>query len=119
GTAFQKGPATGDLLAKLEIANATGPGVASSEIEGDEPRGTLTSPAFTIERDFIAFSICGGDYERHCCLNLLVDGKIVRSATGRNHDHLKAASWNVAKLCGKQARIEIVDQAGGQWGHIN
>ena len=45
GTAFQKGPITGDTLAKLEIENAVGP-VASSEVDGDQPTGTLTSPSF-------------------------------------------------------------------------
>ena len=83
GTAFQKGPASGDLIRTLEIENAVGGGVASSEIEGDGPTGTLTSPAFKLERTFISFLIGGGNYEHHTCLNLLVGGKVVRSATGR------------------------------------
>ena len=66
GNAFSKGPASGDLIEKLEIRDApTGP-VASSEIDGDAPRGFFTSPVFTIDRNYLAFSICGGDYERHC-----------------------------------------------------
>ncbi|MCW1884363.1 glycoside hydrolase family 32 protein [Luteolibacter flavescens] len=119
GTAFEKSPATGDLIETLEIRNAPDGPVATSEIDGDGPRGFLSSPAFTIDRNFIAFSICGGDYEKHCCMNLIVDGKIVRSATGRNHDRLTPASWDVSAFRGKEARIEIVDQASGQWGHIN
>ena len=50
GTAFQKGSASGDLLTKLEIENAGGASVASSEIEGDQPMGTLTSPDFAISK---------------------------------------------------------------------
>lgn len=119
GTAFRKGPASGDLLTKLEIENASGTGVASSEIEGDAPQGTLTSPKFKIERSYISFRIAGGDYERHACLNLLVGGKIVRSATGWNSDRLVAASWDVRPFAGQQAQIQIVDEAGGSWGHIN
>jgi fructan beta-fructosidase len=119
GTAFQKGTASGDLLTKLEIESASGAGVASSEIEGDGPQGTLTSPRFKIERSYISFLIAGGDYERHACLNLFVGGKIVRSATGWNSDRLIAQSWDVRPWAGQQAQIQIVDEASGGWGHIN
>ncbi|MGE5607899.1 MAG: hypothetical protein ACM359_01475 [Bacillota bacterium] len=83
GEAFKPGPVSGDMLTKLEIENATdGWAVASSEVHGDGPTGTLTSPPFKVERKFIAFTIAGGNYERHTCINLLIDGRIVRSATG-------------------------------------
>jgi fructan beta-fructosidase len=119
GTAFQKGPASGELLPKLEIENATGLGVASSEIEGDRPTGTLTSPEFKIERKFIAFRIGGGPYETHTCLNLQINGKVVKSATGRRSDRLAPESWDVSKYLGQTARIQIVDEASGGWGHLN
>jgi fructan beta-fructosidase len=119
GTAFDKSPATGNQIETLEIRDAPGGPVATSEMEGDSPRGTLTSPTFTIDRNYLAFSICGGDYEKHCCMNLIVDGKVVRSATGRNHDRLTPASWDVSSLRGKEAKIELVDRASGQWGHLN
>jgi hypothetical protein len=45
GEAF--GPASGDMLTKLQIENAAdGWAVASSEVRGDSPTGTLTSPEF-------------------------------------------------------------------------
>jgi fructan beta-fructosidase len=71
GTAFQKGPASGELLNSLEIQNAADSAVASSEIEGDGPMGTLTSPEFKISRRYIAFRIGGGNYEFSTCLHLL------------------------------------------------
>ncbi|MES2571961.1 MAG: glycoside hydrolase family 32 protein [Verrucomicrobiota bacterium] len=119
GTAFRKGTASGDLLSKLEIENARGSVVLSSEIEGDAPTGTLTSPAFTIQLPYLSFRIAGGDYEQSTCLNLLVDGKVVRSATGWNSDRLTPASWDVRSFAGKEARIQVVDEASGQWGHLN
>lgn len=120
GNAFEGGPARGEVIKNLEITNAgDGELVITSEMRGDEPRGTLSSPEFAISRDFISYSICGGDFERHTCMNLVIDGKIVRSATGRNHEHLTAASWDVRELRGKRARIEVVDRASGRWGHIN
>src|SRR5258708_15763637 len=68
GTAFEKGPASDGLLPKLEIENAPDNRVASSEIDGDGPQGTLASPEFKIARKYISFLIGGGDYERHTCL---------------------------------------------------
>src|ERR1035438_7809423 len=119
GTAFNLGPAADGLLAKLEIENARDNRVASSEMEGDGPTGTLTSPEFKIARKYISFLIGGGDYERDTCLNLLVNGTIVKSATGWKSDRLAPASWDVRKFMGQTAQVQIVDEASGDWGHIN
>ena len=120
GTAFRPGPVAGDILRVLEIENAPDrAAVASSEVDGDGPTGTLTSPEFTIGRKFIAFTIGGGNYERHTCVDLLVDGKVVRSATGWRSDRLTPAYWDVTDLAGRTARIRLVDRASGDWGHIN
>lgn len=119
GEAFGKSPAMGSLLTKLEIENASGQGVASSETEGDGPQGTLTSPEFKIERRYLSFLIGGGDYEHSTCLELLIDGKVVRSATGRNSDRLASASWDLAAFSGRMATIRLADRASGRWGHLN
>lgn len=118
GDAFTPGPATSDLFVKLEIVGARGDRVLTSEVEGDRPRGALTSTPFKIERNFISFLIGGGDYERSTCLDLIVDGQIVRSATGRRSDHLAAQSWDVRRWRGKEAQVRLVDEASGDWGHI-
>jgi fructan beta-fructosidase len=119
GTAFGPGPAANAQLAKLGIENARDNRVASSEPTGDGPTGTLTSPGFKIARKYISFLISGGDYERDTCLNLLIGGKIVKSATGWRSDRLAPASWDVSRWLGQKAQIQIVDAAGGDWGHIN
>ena len=120
GEAFKPGPVAGDTLTKLEIENAPDDwSVASSEVHGDGPTGTLTSPEFKVERKFIAFTIAGGNYERHTCMNLLIDGKIVRSATGWRSDRLMPQSWDVAEFAGRTARVQLVDHASGDWGHVN
>jgi len=119
GTAFLRGPAAGDVLTKLEIVNSSARSVISSEIDGDGPMGTLTSPAFRITQPYLSFRIGGGDYERHACINLVIDGRIVKSATGRNSDRLTPTSWEVRGFMGRSAMVRIVDEAGGQWGHIN
>jgi fructan beta-fructosidase len=119
GTAFGSGPASGSLLPKLEIESAPDGAAASSEIEGDTPTGTLTSPTFKIQRKYISFLVAGGDYERDTCVNLLVGGKVVRSATGWRSDRLVPVSWDVSSWAGQTAQVQLVDHATGDWGHIN
>ena len=119
GTAFRLGPAGGELLPKLEIENASDNQVASSEIENDGPTGTLTSPEFKIVRKYISFRISGGDYEHDTCLNLLINGKVTKSATGWRSNRLVPGSWEVGQFRGQKAQVQLVDQASGDWGHIN
>ena len=119
GTAFNSGLAASAQFAKLGIENARDNQVVSSEIAGDEPTGTLTSPEFKITRKYISFLISGGDYERDTCINLLINGQIVKSATGWRSNHLVPASWDVSRWHGQKAQIQIVDAASGDWGHIN
>lgn len=119
GTAFNSGPVSKEMLARLEIENSVDDAVASSEVDGDGPMGTLTSPEFEIARKYIAFRIAGGDYERDTCLNLIVGGEIVKSATGWRSDRLTPMAWEVRRFLGRTATIQIVDAAKGDWGHIN
>ncbi len=119
GTAFNAGPASDGLLPKLQIENARDNQVASSEIDGDAPTGTLTSPRFKIARNYISFLISGGDDEHDTCLNLLIHGIVVRSATGWRSDRLVPASWDVRRFLGQIAQVQLVDAASGDWGHIN
>ena len=119
GTAFGPGPARGDLPRQLEVEDWRGQGIASSEREGDGPTGTLTSPTFKIARRYISLLIAGGNYEHHTCVNLLMGGKVVRSATGWNSDRLIPVTWDVGQWQGQMGQIELVDNASGDWGHVN
>ena len=51
-------------------------------------------------------------------VELVVDGKVVRTATGRNLEELNWQSWDVSDLKGKSAQIVVTDTATGGWGHI-
>ena len=124
GTAFGAGPAQGTLPGQMHVAGFLGKGLANSFFEGDRSKGTLTSPEFKIERRYIRFLIGGGGWEGKTCVNLLVAGKVVRTAAGLNTtsggtEELNVAGWNVAEFAGQNAHIEIVDQEAGGWGHIN
>src|SRR5207244_10498321 len=79
----------------------------------------LTSPNILIERAYISFLIGGGHRPEEACVNLIVGGKVVRTATGKNDELLEWANWDVKDLAGKTAQIQVVDNAAGPWGHIN
>ena len=124
GEAFGPGPARGTLPNQMEVTGFEGKGLVNTYYQGDRTTGTLTSPPFEIERKYINFLIGGGKYPGQTCMNLLVDGKAVRSATGPNDqpggsEELDWDSWDVSDLTGRKAQIQIVDQRSGGWGHIN
>ncbi|MEX2185379.1 MAG: PSD1 and planctomycete cytochrome C domain-containing protein [Pirellulales bacterium] len=85
---------------------------------GDQYTGTMTSREFTVAHDYITFWIGGGAHAGRTCMNLLVDGKVVRTATGRNNNQMSADRWNVRDLRGKSAQFQIVDAETGGWGNV-
>jgi levanase len=90
----------------------------------DGAEGTVTSPTFTINSDYIDFLIAGGDHPastgHSTVLNLVIDGSVVASATGNNSANLDWEAFDVTKYYGKQATLQIVDQNDGSsgWGHL-
>ncbi|MFN6302650.1 MAG: glycoside hydrolase family 32 protein [Planctomycetota bacterium] len=124
GEAFGTRPAKGTLPGQMRVDGFLGKALVNSFFQGDNSVGTLTSPEFRIERKFITFFIGGGKNPEKLALQLMIDGKVVRSATGPNDkpggsEALEVDSWDVSEFSGKTARLRIVDQAQGGWGHIN
>jgi len=119
GDAFGQSPAKGTLTGQRQVSGFEGKGLVNTFLGGDGPHGTLTSPSFEISRRFINFLVGGGGHADQTCINLLIDGKVVRTATGKNNEKLEWYFWNVQEFEGKTAKIEIVDKHSGGWGHIN
>ncbi|MEV0976397.1 GH32 C-terminal domain-containing protein [Streptomyces sp. NPDC049915] len=123
GDAFGTAPATGTLPNQQEVSGFLGHGLVDTYLNGDATTGTLTSPEFTIDKNHINFLIGGGNHPagsaNPTALELLVDGQVVRSATGKDAEALNWASWDVGDLAGKKAQIRIVDDNTGGWGHLN
>ncbi len=124
GEAFGSGPAQGTLPDQMQVSGYKGSGLVNSYFGGDGTVGKLTSPEFKVVRHYINFLIGGGGYEGETCINLLLDGQVVRTAVGPNiasggTEYLDWSSWDVAEFMGKKVNIEIVDNRTGGWGHIN
>ena len=118
GEAFGKEPARGTLPNQQHVSGFQGEGLVNTYLGGDDATGRLVSPPFAIERRFIRFLVGGGAH-RSTQVQLLVDGEPVRVASGKNAERLEPAVWDVSTLQGRTARIAIVDEAKGGWGHIN
>ncbi len=124
GEAFGPGPAGGTLRGQMDVSGFRGRGLVNSFFQGDGSTGTLTSPPFVIRRKHLNFLLGGGMHPNETCINLLIGGKVVRTATGPNDrpggsERLDWHSWDVEELAGKEATIQIVDRGTGGWGHVN
>ena len=119
GEAFGGAPARGTLPNQNVVIGFSGMGLVNTFYNGDDTTGTLTSPEFTVDKPYINFLCGGGNYKGETCVDLVVDGKAVRSAEGNNDEHLTWRSWDVSEFKGRRARIRIVDARKGHFGHIN
>src|SRR6266540_2262133 len=119
GAAFGEAPARGTLANQQKVAGFLGQGLVNTYLKGDNSTGTLTSPEFKVERRYLNFLIGGGHRPGEAGLNLLIDGKAARTATGNDDEKLDWATWDLAEFKGRSAQLEIVDKATGGWGHVN
>lgn len=127
GTAFGPGPVEiaripayqGDVAGKgKRVVNTHASAPGATVEQRDSAKGTLTSAPFKIERNYINFLIGGGSHKSRTCMNLLVDGEAVLTATGENNNRMREASWDVRRFSGKSATLQIVDNESGPWGNI-
>ncbi|WP_373426050.1 GH32 C-terminal domain-containing protein [Microbacterium sp. W4I20] len=85
----------------------------------DDNVGTMTSPAFTIDGNHVSFLLGGGRRDDGTLqAELLVDGEVVRSQTGRNAGDLTWTSWDVSEFESAEAQLRIRDDAKGGWAHL-
>jgi levanase len=123
------GPVPGTIGDQQAVNGFVGQRLVNTFIDHDSSTGTITSPTFTIGSSYIDLLIGGGNHpytgpnpeagSEPTAVNLVVDGQVVKSATGADNETLDWSSWDLSALQGKQAQIQIIDQNTGGWGHIN
>lgn len=121
GEAFGRGPVTGSVAGQAPVEAFEGKRFVTSKHGGDASTGTLVSPPFIIERPFLRFLIGGG---HHAQANLMIDGKVVRTAAGSgskpgDSESLEPADWDVSEFKGKEATLRLEDNSAEAWGHVN
>lgn len=93
--------------------------------QGDEPMGTLTSDEVQITTAFCYFLISGGADAQRLYVELQIkqpDGTWKRQTIKncfRNSELMYREKFSLQGLQNKMARIKIVDNSNGNWGHIN
>jgi uncharacterized protein (DUF608 family) len=118
GNCFGERPATGKINWQQPVSGWKGKFFVNTFNPDDTATGRAISHPFKITKRFIHFLVGGGHHPGRCCLNLIVDGKVVRTATGRNSEQLFPERWDVSEFIGKEGCLEIVDMETGGWGHI-
>ncbi|NQT81446.1 hypothetical protein HQ563_00350, partial [bacterium] len=92
GNAFGDAPVKGTQASRHTVSGFKGKGLVDTYVDrdghfNDDNTGTLTSPEFKIERDYITFLIGGGAHD-NTCVQLLVDEKVVASSSGEDDEKL-------------------------------
>ena len=119
GPAFRKSPSAGTASGQQPVSGFLGKGLVNTfDPGGDGPVGTLVSPEFQIDKQYLHLLVGGGGEAGGTCVDLVVNGKTVQTATGNRTEQLRWTTWDLSPWKGKAATIRIVDQATGGWGHI-
>jgi endoglucanase Acf2 len=119
GDAFAA-PSKGTAKGQTTVEKYLGKGLVNSFTaeKGDQAEGTLTSPEFTVDRDFMALMVGGGNHPGQTEVRLVIDGKTVASATGEQSEILRWVTWDVTAYAGQTATIEVVDDLPAGWAHV-
>ena len=121
GSSFGNRPAS-----KGDVPGHMGSGYVDSFGSADSNTGTLTSPEFTVSANHLNMLIAGGSHpysavagSQHTSVNVVVEGKVVATATGNDSKTMFWQSLDLKKWRGKKARIVIEDKnTSNHWGHI-
>jgi hypothetical protein len=111
GNAWDKTPVSYQTYSQVTHIHGDYYASTLSPRHGFAAKGRATSKDFVITRYFIHFLIGGGNRPDECYFNLLVDGQVVRRATGNNSPMLSRGCWDVSDLVGKTAELVIGDSA--------
>jgi hypothetical protein len=119
GKAFDRLLASGAGPGQSPVVGFKGVGMLSSWHAklGDGARGEAVSPSFGISRPVIKLLVGGGS--ENVIVQLVVSGRVVRSASGHDRETLEPVVWDVGEFIGQQAAIVVRDESTGSWGHIS
>ena len=96
----------------------------AGEIQDDKPQGSMTSPSFLIDANFLTFLIGAGCQNFKTRAELIVDGGLIfktKAEKGSTDciETMYEKNWNVSRFTGNRAQLRLIDHSSGHWGHIN
>ena len=116
---FGPGPAKGTLENQNPVSGYAGKQLVNTYYKGDATTGTLTSPEFTIERDYLNMLVGGGAYYDTTYIEVLIDGRPLFHLCGKATERLEPVHVDLREFKGDKVQIRVVDQHKSGWGHIN
>lgn len=119
GDAFNRDLQSGTKMMKRRVGPFEGKYFLTTIGNTERAVGSLLSPVFLLEQDYILIRMSGGGHPGRICVNVHTSQGIVRSATGRNDDYFEKVAIDVREFRGQFARLELRDQHRGLWGHLN
>ncbi|MCS7048207.1 MAG: autotransporter-associated beta strand repeat-containing protein [Verrucomicrobiae bacterium] len=107
-------------------------GLLTSNIGGDGPTGTASTPTFTLQGDIIEFRIAGGNggasstlkgvgsnpYSLGLELVRASDNAVLRWAVAQNDSEMCLDYWSVKDLIGTDVYLRVRDASSGGWGWL-
>jgi hypothetical protein len=119
GNAFANNPVPSESAGQGPPANHRGRFINTfQEVEADVATGTLLTPEFPIIGDAITLRVGGGRSLEALYVELIVDGERRFVATGCGSEMMGRRLWPTTALIGKRARLRMVDNSPGAWGHL-
>lgn len=119
GPAFREKPSTGSARGQQLVSGFKGKQLVNTfDPGGDGQTGILQSSPFKINKRYMKFLVGGGNLKDKTSVNLVIDNKIVRTATGNQSETLSPEIWDLKPYFGKEARIKIIDMCVNPWGHV-
>lgn len=119
GAAFSGKVTRNAVKNQQAVSGYAGEGLLNSfDSNGDSQIGIMISPPFKINRRYLKFLVGGGNKKELTSVNLVVENKIVETATGQNSEILSEHIWDIKRFYGKEARLKIIDLDTYGWGHI-
>jgi hypothetical protein len=118
GEAFGPGPVRGPLAShRQQPVRGHRGAFLNSYHGGDGTTGKVVLPAF-LAGGRVSLRVGGGPDCRRVYAGLEVDGKVVARVCGRKDEVLRTETLDTSLWAGKPARLVLVDQARGGWGHL-
>lgn len=118
GQAFNK-PSKGAAKNQQAVSGFKGRGLLNSfDPKGDEQTGVMHSGIINIDRRFLKFLVGGGNDSDKTAIQLIVEDKVVRTASGVQSEVLSEMIWDLKEFAGKEAYLRFIDKSTEGWGHV-
>ncbi|MEZ4366753.1 MAG: hypothetical protein R2939_10760 [Kofleriaceae bacterium] len=120
GSAWGRSPATRANPGQSQPRGYTGRAFATSTFGRDAATGSARSPRFDLDGDELVVHVGGGTDAAALRVELWVGDELVRASgvPGTASEDLRPVTWDVRPWRGKAARLVLVDEATGVWGHL-